>query len=150
MEGIPMNRLRQIVVFLLLATGGVAWASDFLYSAPTYANHQITINAEKIWYKKDKVWFKLRVLNGTDKVLTFDKEQIQAKTPDGRVMSRERSVFAGQAKPSTVMPGGSADLWVEYKVGSVPVEVSLQLDHGFVLNGKPLSLPRYTAKPLGK
>jgi hypothetical protein len=145
-----MTALRQIVVFMLLATAGVAWAGDFMYAAPTYESHKITINAEKIWYKKDKVWFKLRVINGTDKLLIFDKEQIQAKTPDGRVMSRERSVFAGTAKPSTVTPGGSADLWVEYKVGSVPLEVSLQLNHGFILDGKPIALAEYTAKPAGK
>lgn len=80
----------------------------------------------------------------------FDKEQIQAQTPDGRVMARERSVFAGTAKPSAVMPGLSQPLWVEYKIGEVPLRVSLLFKHGFILDGKPFALPDYVVDPTGK
>ena len=143
-----MNRVQSLVVAaLLVAASGVALAGEITYSAAPYTHDKITVAAEKIWLKGDKVWFKLRVMNGSDKVLMFDKEQIQAKLPDGRQMARARSVFAGQAKPSTVMPGGSQPLWVEYVIGKTPLQVSLLFNHGFVLDGKPISLPDFVANP---
>lgn len=146
-----MNRLKSAaVIALVLAASAVAFAGEIAYSAQPYAHDKITVAPEKIWLKGDKVWFKLRVMNGTDKVLIFDKEQIQAKLPDGRVLSRARSVFAGQAKPSMVMPGGSQPLWVEYVIGKTPLQVSLQFSHGFVLDGKPISLPDFVASPSGQ
>ena len=146
-----MNRVRQAaVVALVLAASALAFAGEIAYSAVPYDHDKVTVNAEKIWLKGDKVWFKLRVMNGTDKVLIFDKEQIQAKLPDGRVLSRARSIFAGQAKPSTVLPGGSQPLWVEYVIGKTPLSVSLLFSHGFVLDGKPLALPDFAANPTGK
>ena len=146
-----MHRLKEaIVIALVLAASGLAFAGEITYSAEPYNHDKITVAAEKIWLKGDKVWFKLRVMNGTDKVLIFDKEQIQAKLPDGRVLSRARSVFAGQAKPSMVMPGGSKPLWVEYVIGKMPLSVALQFSHGFVLDGKPIALPEFVANPSGK
>ena len=146
-----MNRLKSAaVIALVLAASAVAFAGEIAYSAQPYDHDKVTVTAEKIWLKGDKVWFKLRVMNGTDKVLIFDKEQIQAKLPDGRVLSRARSVFAGQAKPSMVMPGGSQPLWVEYVIGKTPLQVSLLFSHGFVLDGKPISLPDFVAGPTGQ
>ncbi|HEX8950980.1 MAG TPA: hypothetical protein VF945_03995 [Polyangia bacterium] len=146
-----MNRLNfAAVLALVLAVSGLAFAGEITYSAQPYEHDKVTVSAEKIWLKGDKVWFKLRVMNGTDKVLIFDKEQIQAKLPDGRVLARARSVFAGQAKPSMVMPGGSQPLWVEYVIGKTPLQVSLQFSHGFVLDGKPISLPDFVAGPTGQ
>jgi len=146
-----MNRLKSAaVIALVLAASAVAFAGEITYSAQPYEHDKVTVAPEKIWLKGDKVWFKLRVMNGTDKVLIFDKEQIQAKLPDGRVLSRARSVFAGQAKPSTVLPGGSQPLWVEYVIGKTPLQVSLQFSHGFVLDGKPISLPDFVASPSGQ
>lgn len=146
-----MNRLKSVaVIALVLAASAVAFAGEIAYSAPPYEHDKVTVTPEKIWLKGDKVWFKLRVMNGTDKVLIFDKEQIQAKLPDGRVLSRARSVFAGQAKPSMVMPGGSQPLWVEYVIGKTPLQVSLQFSHGFVLDGKPISLPDFVASATGQ
>ena len=146
-----MSRLQSFAVAaLLVITSGVAIAGEISYSAAPYTNEKITVTPEKIWLKGDKVWFKLRVMNGSDKILMFDKEQIQAKLPDGRVLSRARSVFAGQAKPSTVLPGGSQPLWVEYVIGKTPMQVSLLFSHGFVLDGKPLALPDFVASPTGK
>jgi hypothetical protein len=146
-----MNRLKSAaVIALVLAASAVAFAGEITYSAQPYEHDKITVAAEKIWLKGDKVWFKLRVMNGSDKVLVFDKEQIQAKLPDGRVLSRARSVFAGQAKPSTVLPGGSQPLWVEYVIGKTPLSVNLLFSHGFVLDGKPIALPDFVANPSGK
>jgi hypothetical protein len=146
-----MNRLKSAaVIALVLAASAVAFAGEITYSAQPYNHDKVTVAPEKIWLKGDKVWFKLRVMNGTDKVLIFDKEQIQAKLPDGRVLSRARSVFAGQAKPSMVMPGGSQPLWVEYVIGKTPLQVSLMFSHGFVLDGKPISLPDFVAGPTGQ
>jgi hypothetical protein len=146
-----MNRARSFVIAaLLVAASGVALAGEITYSAAPYTNDKVTVAAEKIWLKGDKVWFKLRVMNGSDKVLMFDKEQIQAKLPDGRTMARARSVFAGQAKPSTVLPGGSQPLWVEYVIGKTPMQVSLMFSHGFVLDGKPIALPDFVASPTGQ
>ena len=143
-----MNRLTSsIVLALVLAASGLAFAGEISYSVAPYTHDKITVTPEKIWLKGDKIWFKLRVMNGSDKVLMFDKEQIQAKLPDGRVLSRARSVFAGQAKPATVIPGGSAPLWVEYVIGKAPLQVSLQFSHGFILDGKPLALPDFVANP---
>jgi hypothetical protein len=143
-----MNRLKSsIVIALVLAASGLAFAGEISYNVAPYTHDKITVSPEKIWLKGDKIWFKLRVMNGTDKVLVFDKEQIQAKLPDGRQMARARSVFAGQAKPSTVMPGGSQPLWVEYVIGKTPLQVSLLFNHGFVLDGKPISLPGFVANP---
>lgn len=146
-----MNRLKSAaVIALVLAASAAAFAGEITYSAQPYNHDKVTVAPEKIWLKGDKVWFKLRVMNGTDKVLIFDKEQIQAKLPDGRVLSRARSVFAGQAKPSMVMPGGSQPLWVEYVIGKTPLQVSLLFSHGFVLDGKPISLPDFVASPSGQ
>ena len=143
-----MSRFQSfLAAALLVAASGVAFAGEITYSAAPYTNEKITVAPEKIWLKGDKVWFKLRVMNGSDKVLMFDKEQIQAKLPDGRVLSRARSVFAGQAKPSTVIPGGSQPLWVEYVIGKTPLQVSLLFNHGFILDGKPISLPDFVANP---
>ena len=146
-----MNRLKSAaVIALVLCASAVAFAGEITYSAQPYEHDKVTVTPEKIWLKGDKVWFKLRVMNGTDKVLIFDKEQIQAKLPDGRVLSRARSVFAGQAKPSMVMPGGSQPLWVEYVIGKTPLQVSLLFSHGFVLDGKAISLPDFVAGPSGQ
>ena len=146
-----MKRLQSVAVLaLVLVASAVAFAGEITYSAQPYEHDKITVAPEKIWLKGDKVWFKLRVMNGTDKVLIFDKEQIQAKLPDGRVLSRARSVFAGQAKPSTVLPGGSQPLWVEYVIGKTPLQVSLMFSHGFVLDGKPITLPDFVAGPSGQ
>jgi hypothetical protein len=146
-----MNRLKSAaVIAIVLAASGLAFAGEITYAAQPYAHDKITVAPEKIWLKGDKVWFKLRVMNGTDKVLMFDKEQIQAKLPDGRVLSRARSVFAGQAKPSTVLPGGSQPLWVEYVIGKTPLQVSLMFSHGFILDGKPIALPDFVAGPQGQ
>lgn len=146
-----MSRVQSFVVAaLLLAASGLAFAGEIGYSAAPYTNEKITVTPEKIWLKGDKVWFKLRVMNGSDKILMFDKEQLQAKLPDGRVLSRARSVFAGQAKPSTVLPGGTQPLWVEYVIGKTPMQVTLLFGHGFVLDGKPLALPDFVASPQGK
>lgn len=146
-----MNRLQSFVAAaLVLAASGLAFAGEINYSAAPYEHDKVTVTPEKIWLKGDKIWFKLRVMNGTDKVLMFDKEQLQAKLPDGRVLSRARSVFAGTAKPATVIPGGSAPLWVEYVIGKVPLQVSLLFSHGFILDGKPISLPDFVASPQGQ
>ena len=146
-----MKRLQSVAVLaLVLVASAVAFAGEITYSAQPYTHDKITVAPEKIWLKGDKVWFKLRVMNGTDRVLIFDKEQIQAKLPDGRVLSRARSVFAGQAKPSTVLPGGSQPLWVEYVIGKTPLQVSLMFSHGFVLDGKPITLPDFVAGPSGQ
>jgi hypothetical protein len=143
-----MNRIRSFAILaLILAASGVAFAGEISYAAQPYEHDKITVAAEKIWLKGDKIWFKLRVMNGSDKVVIFDKEQLQAKLPDGRVLSRARSVFAGQAKPSMVMPGGSQPLWVEYVIGKVPLSVSLLFNHGWVKDGKPVSLPDFVANP---
>lgn len=146
-----MQRLVKSVAVaaLVLVTAGLAFAGEISYTAQPYEHDKITVAPERIWLKGDKVWFKLRVMNGTDKVLIFDKEQIQAKLPDGRVLSRARSIFAGQAKPSTVLPGGSQPLWVEYVIGKTPLQVSLLFSHGFVLDGKPIALPDFVANPGG-
>jgi hypothetical protein len=146
-----MNRLASSVAMaLVLVASSLALAGEVTYSAAPYEHEKITVSAEKIWLKGDKVWFKLRVANASDKVVIFDKEQIQAKLPDGRVLARARSVFAGQAKPSTVLPGGSQPLWVEYVIGKVPLQVSLLFAHGFVLDGKALPLPDFVASPQGQ
>ncbi|HEX6837086.1 MAG TPA: hypothetical protein VF334_10965 [Polyangia bacterium] len=146
-----MQRLVKSVTIaaLVLVAAGLAFAGEINYTAQPYEHDKITVAPERIWLKGDKVWFKLRVMNGTDKVLIFDKEQIQAKLPDGRVLSRARSIFAGQAKPSTVLPGGSQPLWVEYVIGKTPLQVSLLFSHGFVLDGKPIALPDFVANPSG-
>lgn len=143
-----MKRLASsVVIALVLVASGLAFAGEISYSAAPYEHEKISVTPEKIWLKGDKVWFKLRVSNASDKVLMFDKEQIQAKLPDGRVLSRARSVFAGQAKPSTVIPGGSQALWVEYVIGKTPLQVSLQFSRGFILDGKPIALPDFVANP---
>jgi hypothetical protein len=143
-----MNRLASsFVIALVLVASGLAFAGEINYSAAPYDHEKISITPERIWLKGDKIWFKLRVANASDKVVIFDKEQIQAKLPDGRVLSRARSVFAGQAKPSMVLPGGSQPLWVEYVIGKAPLQVALQLGHGFVLDNKPIALPDFVANP---
>lgn len=143
-----MDRVKSsAVILLVLASSALAFAGEITYRALPYEHERVTIAPERIVLKGNKVWFKLRVINGTDRVLIFDKEQIQAKLPDGRVLARARSIFAVQAKPASVMPGDSQPLWVEYVIGRVPLQVSLVFSHGFVLAGKPLPLPDFVATP---
>jgi hypothetical protein len=144
------TRSTIVALFLVAVFGGLAQAGEINYAAKEYSHNKVTVNATKIWLKKNKIWFKLTVINGTDKLLIFDKEQIQAKTPDGRTFARARSVFAGTAKPVTINPGMSAPLWVEYEIGEMPLEVSLLFSHGFVLDGKPIALPDFVVDPVGK
>jgi hypothetical protein len=142
-----MKLARTLATLCILGLAGNAFAGEIKYGAVPYEAQKITVNAEKVWLKKDKIWFKLLVINGTGKVLIFDKEQIQAKTPDGRIFARARSVFAAHAKPASVMPGMSAPLWVEYVIGEAPLQVSLLFKHGFILDGKPIELPDFVVNP---
>jgi hypothetical protein len=136
---------RTFIVLSILLSASAAWAGETPYTGEPYEHNKITIQADKIWHKSGKVWFKLTVVNGNDKVVVFDKEQIQAEV-GGKVVSREKSVFAGTAKPSDIAPGTSKPLWVEYKANDTET-VSLILKRGFTLDGKPIELPNYTAKP---
>ena len=142
------TRSLLLALVFVVAAAGLAHAKEVTYAAKEYSHNKISVNVTKVWLKGDKIWFKLTVINGTDKLLVFDKEQIQAKTPDGRVFARERSVFAGRAKPATVGPGLSEPLWVEYKIGDVPLEVALQFKQGFILDGKPIALPEFIVDPV--
>jgi hypothetical protein len=145
-----MKTLRSLVfVFLLLTLSRMALAGEMVYSAEPYSHDGITVNAQQIFLKKGKIWFKLLVINGTDKLLMIDKNQIMCRLPDGRTLAREVSVFAGHGTPHEVAPGLSHPLYVEYKIGDLPLQAKLQFDHGFILGGKPIVLPEYVASPLG-
>jgi hypothetical protein len=145
-----MKTLRALLsALLLLSLAGTALADEVIYTGEPYSHDGITVNAEKIWLKKGKLWMKLLVINGTDKLLLIDKNQIQAKLADGRTLSREIGVFAGHGSPHTISPGLSHALNVEYQIGDLPLQVQLQFEHGFLVGGKPFALPPYIASPTG-
>lgn len=141
-----MIAVRHLLVLSILFSAATALAGETPYTAPPYEDKKVTINAEKIWHKSGKVWFKLKVVNGTDKPLTYDKEQIQANV-SGKVLSREKSVFAGTAKAVTLAPALSGDLWVEYKASDTEAVTLLFSKAGFIQDGKAFPLKDYTATP---
>jgi hypothetical protein len=139
--------IRAFAVASILFASGSALAGETPYAAPAYEDQGIMISAEKIWHKAGKVWFKLMVVNKSDKPVMFDKEQIQASVAGGPAQAREKSMFAGASKPGTAAPGMSAPLWVEYKAKDDTVQVTLLLKQGFTKDGKAIALKDYTAAP---
>lgn len=137
---------RSLLVLTILSSASVALAGETPYVGPDkYEDKKITLQADKIWHKSGKVWFKLTVINGSDKTVIYDKEQIQAEV-GGETRSREKSVFAGTAKAVTLAPGLSGQLWVEYKAKDTE-PVTLLLGRGFIIDGKPTPLKNFTATP---
>lgn len=133
----------------LFGTATSARADEVTYAAKPYESHGVQLNVSKIFHKGDKVWFRLRVVNSTGKVLTIDKNQIQCRLPDDTVVTRAMGVFGKYAKPSNIGPGLSSELNVECEVGAVPVPVALVLKQGFIVDGKSLPLADYRANAAG-
>jgi hypothetical protein len=142
-----MKTMRSLLIGLaVLALAGSAFAQTVPYTGRPYEHDGVTVNTDRVLHRYGKLWVKLIVINGTDKLLLVDKNQIQAKLPDGRALSRALSLFATRGHPHAIAPGLSHPLWVEYKI-DLPLEVKLDFAHGFLLAGKPLPLPEYVVSP---
>lgn len=122
---------------------GDAWTTD------PYDTKVMSINVKRIGLKKGKIWFELAIVNKSDdKVLVLDPDRIQAKTPDGRTVSRLKGVFdkwSAKHQAMAIKPNGGEDLSVEYTVGE-PRKVALVFN-GATLGDKPIKLPDLVARP---
>jgi hypothetical protein len=78
----PRHPLRGAALFALCAVVLVglfaprqAVALEVVYAAKEYAHNGVEVTAEKVFLKGNKLWFRLRVINNTGKLLTIDKSQ---------------------------------------------------------------------------
>ena|SRR6185436_7718983 len=132
----------QLLLTLLLAS------AQYRYATHPYNHKGVSIQADEVFHKKDKVWFRLRIINQTGKFLTIDKGQVQLRV-SGSLLPREKGVFGKYAKPKTINPGLSDEFNIEFVIGEVPQPIAMVLEQGFVVEGKSLSLPDYPAEPAG-
>ena len=56
--------------------------------AVPYNNGGLVVNAKSLELKKGKMWIQMQIVNNTGKMVTFNPDQIQAKLPDGNVVTR--------------------------------------------------------------
>jgi hypothetical protein len=144
-----MKRIAIAAVAVVAALAAAALARSVSYRAVPYSHANVTINAQSIQLKSGKLICRFLVINGTDQLMTIDKNQITAKLPDGRVLPRELGVFGKYAKPANVSPGLSHALDLDFKLGDVPFAVDLDFAHGFIVGGKPIALPALSVQPTG-
>lgn len=128
----------------LVATVAGCGASVHYSGPPTQQAAGVTLNTSKIRYDGEKLWLEFTVLNNTSKQLVVDRNQIVAKLPDGRQVSRETGSWGAMWADVTykIPPGVSHALHVEYRVPKDTPTVTLILK-GFILDGQPLDLPDY-------
>jgi hypothetical protein len=145
-----MKRWVAACGLVALLGSGPAWArmgED--WGGPAYEAKGVRINIRSVTLKKGKMWFELSFINNTDKTLSVDPDQLQAKTPDGKVLTREKGVFDKLGhKAITLSPHAGGDVNVEFLVGQ-PNRVDLAL-FGVALNSSPVALPDLTVKPLDR
>lgn len=141
-------RAAAIALLTSLFLASPVLAATTSYAAAPYDHLGVVIQAERIFLKKDKIYFRLRVVNNTGKFMLIDKDQFQIQVA-GAVLSREKGVFGKYAKPRLLNPGLSQALDVEFRIGRYPSPVALVLEHGIVVNSKTLKLPSLKAKPIG-
>lgn len=123
-------------------------AAETSYTAAPYEHLGVVIQADRIFLKKDKIYFRLRVINNTGKFMMIDKDQFQIQVA-GAALSREKGVFGKYAKPRLLNPGLSQALDVEFRIGTYPSPVALVLERGIVVDSRPLKLPNFKARPIG-
>ncbi len=134
------KRLFVVVVAVAAGCGGSVHYSG----PPTHQAAGITLNTNKIRYDGEKLWLEFTVLNNTSKALVVDRNQILAKLPDGRQLSRETGSWGAMWADVhyNIGPGLSHALHIEYRVPNNTPTVALVLK-GFILDGQPIELPDY-------
>lgn len=131
----------------LWATARDARADKIPYHVKAYSHRGVTIQAREAFHKGKKVWFDLYVLNGTGKLLTVDKNLIQAKLADGRVLARAMGTFGKYAKANQLMPGQGHQLFVEFELGAMPSDLRIVVASAIAIDGRPANLPDLQAGP---
>src|SRR5688572_20776744 len=115
--------MRSFVLALFVLLPVTAYGGQQIrYATRDYKHKGVVIQADEVFQKKDKIWFRLRVVNQTGKFLTIDKQQLQLKV-GGATLAREKGVFGKYAKPNTIAAGVSGELNVEFVIGEVPQPV---------------------------
>lgn len=107
--------------------------------AVPYSKDGLVINSKSLELKKGKLWIQIQVVNNTGKMVTFAPDQIQAKLPDGSVVTRLKGVFDKQSDAHAlklIQPGAGQDFSLEYQVGE-PTRIALSLANGIQVGGKP-------------
>lgn len=137
----------SVLCSALCATTSDARADKIPYHVKAYAHRGVTIQAREAFQKGKKVWFDLYVLNGTGKLLTVDKNLIQAKLPDGRVLARAMGTFGKYAKANQLMPGQGHQLFVEFELGPMPSDLRIVFASAIAIDGRPANLPDLSAGP---
>lgn len=134
-----------LLASVLLHTTAHARVGGDDWVAVPYAQEGLTINAKSLELKKGKLWVQLQVVNNTGKIITFNPDQIQARLPDGSVVTRLKGVFDDKSaahQVKLIQPGAGQDFALEYQVGE-PVRITLSLQSGIQVAGKPKAFPDF-------
>jgi hypothetical protein len=145
-----MTRRLLLFVIGLSLFSPAAFAGETAYAGPVpFDRHGVMVSPRELFLKDNKIWLRLTVINNTGKVMVLDKNQILAHLPDGRTLSRALGTFGKYARPAVVQPGLSHDLNIEYEMGPAPMEVTIDFNLGFIVDGKTQPLGPYVVKPMG-
>ena len=83
-----MKKLLLIAAVSLLASTAHARVGADDWVAVPYNNDGLVVNSKSLELKKGKMWIQIQLVNNTGKMMTFNPDQIQAKLPDGNVVTR--------------------------------------------------------------
>src|SRR5688572_5943325 len=128
------TRVAVAVAALVLASLAGSAAASTTYNADPYEHSKITIAVKEIYYKKDKIWFRLTVVNSTGKELRIDRDQMMVKASTG-LKTRKKSMF-GSGGPYTIKAGESGPLNIEFEVPESDASINLVLKSGVIVDGK--------------
>jgi hypothetical protein len=138
------TRVAVVAAALVLASLVGDAAASTNYNAGPYEHNKITIAVKEIYYKKDKIWFRLTVINGTGKELRIDRDQMTAKASTG-IKMRKKAIFGISGGVYSIKAGESGPLNIEFEVPE-DASIDLVLKQGIILEGKSIPLPNFTAK----
>ena len=139
------TRAFALATLLLATTPALARVGADDWVAVPYSNDGLVVNSKSLELKKGKMWIQIQLVNNTGKMMTFNPDQIQAKLPDGNVVTRLKGVFDKNSDAHAlklIQPGAGQDFAVEYQVGD-PAKVSLSFQNGIQLAGKPKAFPDF-------
>lgn len=137
------TRAFALAALLLTSAPALARVGADDWVAVPYSNNGLVVNSKSLELKKGKLWIKIQVVNNTGKIITFNPDQIQAKLPDGNVVTRLKGVFDKNSSAHAlklIQPGAGEEFALEYQVGEPP-KVALSFQNGIQVAGKPVAFP---------
>lgn len=140
-----MKKLLLVAAVSLLASTAQARVGADDWVAVPYNNDGLVVNSKSLELKKGKMWIQIQLVNNTGKMITFNPDQIQAKLPDGNVVTRLKGVFDKNSDAHAlklIQPGAGQDFAIEYQVGD-PAKISLSFQNGIQVAGKAKAFPDF-------